>query len=165
MANTGDILAPKLLADGTFEEVVLTPAAIGAAPADPDQPLSAFTAKSIWDGANGRPALEITDDRVFLGGVESDFGELKQNFRQAIGAASAADLATLESSLGTLATQDSEAVEITGGSAHFDTLSAGNDHAAVNGNLTIAANGDIIGTGANKLIGFTFIGTAGGATY
>jgi hypothetical protein len=33
MANTGDILAPKLLADGTFEETVLTPAAIGAAPA------------------------------------------------------------------------------------------------------------------------------------
>jgi hypothetical protein len=74
-------------------------------------------------------------------------------------------LAALESSLGTLSTQDSESVEITGGSAHFDTLSAGTDHAAVNGNLTIAANGDIIGTGANKLIGFTFIGTAGGATY
>ena len=70
-------------------------------------------------------------------------------------------LAALESSLGTLSTQDSESVEITGGSAHFDTLSAGNDHAAVNGNLTIAANGDIIGTGANKLLGFI----AGGATY
>jgi len=31
MANPGDILAPKLLADGTFEEVTLTPASIGAA--------------------------------------------------------------------------------------------------------------------------------------
>jgi hypothetical protein len=165
MAQPGDILAPKLLADGTFEETVLTPAAIGAAPADPDQPLSAFTAKSIWDGANGRPALEITDDRVFLGGVESDLGELKQNFRHAISAAAAQDLATLESSLGTLSQQNADAASITGGTAYFDTLSAGTDHAAVNGNLTIAANGDIIGTGANKLIGFTFTGTAGGATY
>jgi hypothetical protein len=33
MATTGDILAPKLLADGTFEETVLTPADIGAQPA------------------------------------------------------------------------------------------------------------------------------------
>jgi hypothetical protein len=161
MATTGDILAPRLLADGTFEEVTLTPASIGAAPADPDQPLSAFTAKSIWDGANGRPALEITDDRVFLGGVESDFGELKQNFRHAISAASAQNLATLESSLGTLATQSAEAVEITGGSANFDTLSAGTDHAAADGYLTVAANGDLIGSGANKLLGFI----AGGATY
>jgi hypothetical protein len=31
MATTGDILAPQLLEDGTFEEVTLTPASIGAA--------------------------------------------------------------------------------------------------------------------------------------
>lgn len=31
MAQPGDILAPKLLQDGTFEETVLTPALIGAA--------------------------------------------------------------------------------------------------------------------------------------
>jgi len=161
MANTGDILAPKLLADGTFEETVLTPAAIGAAPADPDQPLSAFTAKSIWDGANGRPALEITDDRVFLGGVESDLGELKQNFRHAISAAAAQDLATLESSLGTLSQQNADAASITGGTAYFDTLEAATAHAATEGTLTISAAGDILGSGANKLLGFV----AGGATY
>jgi hypothetical protein len=70
-------------------------------------------------------------------------------------------LATLESSLGTLATQSAEAVEITGGSAHFDTLSAGTDHAAADGYLTVAANGDLLGTGANRILGFI----AGGATY
>jgi hypothetical protein len=70
-------------------------------------------------------------------------------------------LATLESSLGTLATQSAEAVEIIGGSAHFDTLSAGNDHAAADGYLTVAANGDLLGTGANRILGFI----AGGATY
>ena len=67
----------------------------------------------------------------------------------------------VESFLGTLATQSADNVAITGGTAQFDTLSAGNDHAAADGFLTVAANGDLIGSGANKLLGFV----AGGATY
>jgi hypothetical protein len=57
MANPGDILAPKLLADGTFEEVVLTPASIGAAslidgtvPAAQLPPLSYQSITHIGDG-------------------------------------------------------------------------------------------------------------------
>jgi hypothetical protein len=57
MATTGDILAPKLLADGTFEETVLTPAAIGAAsltnglvPATQLPPLSYQTTRYDGDG-------------------------------------------------------------------------------------------------------------------
>lgn len=105
MAQPGDILAPKLLQDGTFEETVLTPSSIGAA--------------------------------------------------------SAADLATLESSLGTLSQQNADAAAITGGSANFDTLEAGTDHAALAGTITISATGDILGSGTNRLLGFI----AGGATY
>jgi hypothetical protein len=52
MANPGDILAPKLLADGTFEEVVLTPASIGAASLDsngliPESPLPSIPAANL----------------------------------------------------------------------------------------------------------------------
>ncbi len=57
MANTGDILAPQLLADGTFEEVTLTPAAIGAAsladglvPATQLPPISYQSITHIGDG-------------------------------------------------------------------------------------------------------------------
>lgn len=57
MATTGDILAPKLLADGTFEEVTLTPAAIGAAsladglvPASQLPPISYQSITHIGDG-------------------------------------------------------------------------------------------------------------------
>jgi hypothetical protein len=57
MANTGDILAPKLLADGTFEEVVITPASIGAAfltnglvPATQLPPISYQTTRYDGDG-------------------------------------------------------------------------------------------------------------------
>ena len=57
MATTGDIIAPKLLADGTFEETVLTPAAIGAAslvsglvPATQLPPLSYQTTRYDGDG-------------------------------------------------------------------------------------------------------------------
>jgi hypothetical protein len=119
MATTGDILAPKLLADGTFEEVVVTPAEIGAVSATEFQDLS------------------------------DDHGAQLQNLNEGF------------ASLGTLSQQNAEAVEITGGSANFDTLSAGNDHAAADGYLTVAANGDLLGTGANRILGFI----AGGATY
>ena len=105
MANPGDILAPKLLADGTFQEVVVTPSSIGAA--------------------------------------------------------SAAALATLESSLGTLSQQNADAASITGGTAYFDTLEAATADAALAGTLTISATGDILGSGTNRLLGFI----AGGATY
>jgi hypothetical protein len=57
MANTGDILAPKLLADGTFEETVLTPASIGAAslingtvPASQLPPISYQSITHLGDG-------------------------------------------------------------------------------------------------------------------
>ena len=57
MATTGDILAPKLLADGTFEETVLTPSAIGAAsltnglvPASQLPPISYQTTRYDGDG-------------------------------------------------------------------------------------------------------------------
>jgi hypothetical protein len=95
--------------------------------------------------------------------VENDSWQVHDpsNFRQAIGAASSAALATLESSLGTLSQQNADAASITGGTAYFDTLSAGTDHAATEGTLTISAAGDILGSGANKLLGFV----AGGATY
>jgi len=105
MATPGDIQAPKLLPDGTFEETVLTPALIGAA--------------------------------------------------------SAADLATLESSLGTLSQQNADAASITGGTAYFDTLEAATADADAAGTLTISATGDILGSGTNRLLGFV----AGGATY
>jgi hypothetical protein len=75
--------------------------------------------------------------------------------------ASASSLATLESSLGTLSQQNADAASITGGTAYFDTLEAATAHAATEGTLTISAAGDILGSGANKLLGFV----AGGATY
>lgn len=71
------------------------------------------------------------------------------------------DLATLESSLGTLSQQNAEAASITGGTAYFDTLDAATAHAAAEGTLTISATGDILGSGTNRLLGFV----AGGATY
>lgn len=71
------------------------------------------------------------------------------------------DLATLESSLGTLSQQNADAASITGGTANFDSLEAGTEHAANEGTLTISAAGDILGSGTNRLLGFI----AGGATY
>jgi hypothetical protein len=61
MANPGDILAPQLLADGTFEEVVLTPAAIGAASS------AALTAESA--------AREAADSGKVSNYNHADFGE------------------------------------------------------------------------------------------
>lgn len=78
-----------------------------------------------------------------------------------IGAATASDLATLESSLGTLSQQNADAASITGGNAYFDTLEAATAAAAAEGTLTISATGDILGSGTNRLLGFV----AGGATY
>ena len=78
-----------------------------------------------------------------------------------IGAATASDLATLESSLGTLSQQNADAASITGGTAYFDTLEAATAHAAAEGTLTISATGDILGSGTNRLLGFI----VGGATY
>lgn len=135
MANPGDILAPKLLSDGTFEETVLTPALIGAA-AD----------------AHGHSFSSEIIDALF---------EDPPSCRAALEAASASDLATLESSLGTLSQQNADAAAITGGSANFDTLEAATAHAAPQGTLTISATGDILGSGTNRLLGFI----AGGATY
>lgn len=127
-----------------------------------EAPIAFEGPNAIANAAASRAAIGAASEAALDGKADSDHGhDISQinigdpeGFLEDLGAA-------LESSLGTLSTQDSESVEITGGSAHFDTLSAGNDHAAVNGNLTIAANGDIIGTGANKLLGFI----AGGATY
>ena len=57
MANPGDILAPKLLQDGTFEETVLTPSLIAAAdlvngivPTTQLPPLSFQTTRYDGDG-------------------------------------------------------------------------------------------------------------------
>ena len=141
MANTGDILAPKLLADGTFEEVVLTPASIGAA-----------TTSTV---------ATLTED---FNTLSTTVSELEVNSIAGLPAALdtlSSDLATLESSLGTLSQQNADAATITGGTAYFDTLEAATDHAAPAGTLTISATGDLLGSGTNRLLGFI----AGGATY
>jgi len=87
MANPGDILAPKLLADGTFEESVVTPAAIGAAalvnglvPASQLPPLNAQSTTFTGNGTQTVFSVaNLTDNNpsnifVVLNGVTQEPG-------------------------------------------------------------------------------------------
>jgi hypothetical protein len=87
MATTGDILAPKLLADGTFEETVLTPAAIGAAPGGINSGGQVQQARELFDTTTGEVAFRITGSEVVIP-EEAEGAILALSFRNAIGAAS-----------------------------------------------------------------------------
>lgn len=128
------------------------------------------TAADITDFATAVVAVSPPGDWSSLTGKPTEFPPEAHTHAQseitglesALGSkASLAELAALESSLGTLSQQNAHSASITGGTAYFDTLEAGTDHAAAEGTLTISANGDILGSGTNRLLGFI----AGGATY
>lgn len=108
-----------------------------------------------WSSLTGKPTEfppeAHTHAQSEITGLESALGSK----------ASLAQLAALESSLGTLSQQNADAASITGGTAYFDTLEAATADADAEGTLTISATGDILGSGTNRLLGFV----AGGATY